>query len=238
MQDTLVCILKSYVYVYPASAYHIHVKHYIYTHKKNKNSSQNLRTTSQRLLWTTATHLVQISSKNCYQLTAISQQDIIGTSTHVALTMKVHFMLYNFAVLASFASSFVFPDAFARSSKVVLHESNDEDQIERKIPLLPAIGGSSFSDESLSDTSLSSNKHSLVGDKFEIQYTCKVCETRNSNRVSRIGTFTRPKQPREVLRISQYRVPFQLIEAALSFAFARDAPVTIGSPIISVGPII
>jgi ribosomal protein L44E len=26
-----------------------------------------------------------------------------------------------------------------------------------------------------------------VSDKFELQYTCKVCETRNAHRVSRIG---------------------------------------------------
>lgn len=66
-------------------------------------------------------------------------------------------------------------------------------------PQLPAIGASSF-DPSLASTSFtpSSSKRSssstmkttdraFVGSKLELQYTCKVCGTRNCHRVSRIA---------------------------------------------------
>lgn len=62
-----------------------------------------------------------------------------------------------------------------------------------KIPQLPAIGESSFDGaakvDSVSSASGESQPIAFVGDKFELQYTCKVCDTRNSNRVSRVGTY-------------------------------------------------
>jgi hypothetical protein len=55
-------------------------------------------------------------------------------------------------------------------------------------PQLPPIGESSYG--TIPSEDLSSNQQqpvAFVSDKFELQYTCKVCETRNSHRVSRIG---------------------------------------------------
>jgi hypothetical protein len=102
--------------------------------------------------------------------------------------MKVHFILYAIALLVSSSSAFISPNPFNRLSKVILHDSEDMEH-DIKIPQLPAIGGSSFGNPNLSVADLSSDKPSFVGEKFEIQYTCKVCETRQTNRVSRIGTF-------------------------------------------------
>jgi hypothetical protein len=96
----------------------------------------------------------------------------------------------------------------SRSRSIILQNSDDhEDDTdaplseETKIPQLPAFGASSFSDEPEPSTTTipvakSSDKEAsskstvvgLVAPKFQIQYTCKVCETRNSHMVSRIGT--------------------------------------------------
>jgi hypothetical protein len=54
-------------------------------------------------------------------------------------------------------------------------------------PQLPPIGESSFGTVPLEDLSSNLQPVAFVSDKFELQYTCKVCETRNSHRVSRIG---------------------------------------------------
>ena len=61
-----------------------------------------------------------------------------------------------------------------RTSLALLSSSSDEPT---KIPQLPAW--SSFQGEE--------KAASFASDKFEIQYTCKVCETRNSNKVSRVA---------------------------------------------------
>lgn len=65
-----------------------------------------------------------------------------------------------------------------------------------KMPQLPAIGGSSLGLQAFSsgiptggegkDTATKSEA-AFVGRKFELLYTCNVCETRNSHRVSRIA---------------------------------------------------
>jgi len=66
---------------------------------------------------------------------------------------------------------------------------------ESPFPCLPPIGFSSY-DESTTTTTVTCGNNTdsdiqqsspFVGHKFELQYTCKVCETRNSNRVSRIA---------------------------------------------------
>jgi hypothetical protein len=76
--------------------------------------------------------------------------------------------------------------------------SSSEDSKVSEIPQLPAIGASSFDSNqppasTLPDQDISSNDVSVpvafVSSKFQIQYTCNVCETRNSHLVSRIGTF-------------------------------------------------
>jgi hypothetical protein len=84
------------------------------------------------------------------------------------------------------------------------HEDTDEPASEETaIPQLPAIGASSFSNQqpspSTTTTTIPVAKNSgeeapkgtfvaVVAPKFQIQYTCKVCETRNTHMVSRIGT--------------------------------------------------
>ena len=96
-------------------------------------------------------------------------------------------------------------------SIVVLQNSDDLEDAdaptseETGIPQLPAIGAASFlSDQQplpsttaipvakSSDKEESSPKGTfvaVVAPKFQIQYTCKVCETRNSHMVSRLGTY-------------------------------------------------
>jgi hypothetical protein len=71
-----------------------------------------------------------------------------------------------------------------------------------EIPQLPAIGASSFhsrpsvtssSSTTFDATNNKNNNNSntaFVGSNFQLQYTCKVCETRNCHIVSRIGRYT------------------------------------------------
>ena len=76
------------------------------------------------------------------------------------------------------------------------HDSNEEEcEAGSKIPCLPPIGASSFDGESSEDMDTinlggESQNVGFVGQKFELQYTCKICETRNSHKVSRLGTST------------------------------------------------
>jgi hypothetical protein len=93
--------------------------------------------------------------------------------------------------------------ASSRDEEVSMDKNDDKDS---GIPQLPVFGSSSFGTiESAgtravvaSATSSSSNStginmlsssRAFVGHKFELQYTCKVCDTRNTHRVSRIGTY-------------------------------------------------
>mmetsp|Transcript_4106 Transcript_4106/g.4911 ORF Transcript_4106/g.4911 Transcript_4106/m.4911 type:complete len:220 (+) Transcript_4106:42-701(+) len=80
-------------------------------------------------------------------------------------------------------------------------EENEKTQKEEfPFPLLPAIGSSSYDASSSAGTDFNVmnndsgetnvEKPSVVGEKFELQYTCKVCDTRNSHRVSRIAYRT------------------------------------------------
>ena len=94
------------------------------------------------------------------------------------------------------------------------HKDNDEDdnatnpkktspstddmitETEQGIPCLPPIGSSSYGNDISSsnpDNVIKLNGESkpvgFLSGKFELQYTCKVCETRNSHKVSRLGTM-------------------------------------------------
>ena len=63
--------------------------------------------------------------------------------------------------------------------------SNDEEGNESEsngIPQLPA-----FSTFKIKPSSAEKAGPTFASSKFEIQYTCKVCDTRNSHRVSRVG---------------------------------------------------
>lgn len=82
---------------------------------------------------------------------------------------------------------------FARS-----YDEDDEDDVKDSgIPQLPAIGSSSFgsipkgslgSDISKQEKGVVESKDTaFVGRKFELQYTCNVCDTRNQHRVSRLA---------------------------------------------------
>ena len=65
-------------------------------------------------------------------------------------------------------------------------ESESEDS---SIPQLPAIGASSFETNGLPTIQEKDSQAAFVSPKFQLQYTCKVCDTRNCHLVSRIGTF-------------------------------------------------
>lgn len=70
------------------------------------------------------------------------------------------------------------------SMRLYAQASNDNDQDSgRLVPQLPASSSRAPS----APSSSSSIPTALVGSKFEIQYTCGVCETRNCHRVSRIA---------------------------------------------------
>ena len=82
-----------------------------------------------------------------------------------------------------------------------LQAKDSEGSEDSGIPQLPAIGASSFSTNSKSSSSSHNFQQASEGEnqptdaafvspKFELQYTCKVCDTRNCHLVSRIGTFT------------------------------------------------
>jgi hypothetical protein len=75
------------------------------------------------------------------------------------------------------------------------NDDKAEDNESIDIPCLPSIGQSSFTGDTTkskkSGTMRLDGASQAVGnvgsEKFELQYTCKVCETRNSHKVSRLG---------------------------------------------------
>jgi hypothetical protein len=82
--------------------------------------------------------------------------------------------------------------------KNILYSSSENDDIvdteeETEIPCLPPIGESSFKGISAKDSEVirldgASQAVNRVGtEKFELQYTCNICETRNTHKVSRMG---------------------------------------------------
>lgn len=88
------------------------------------------------------------------------------------------------------------------SSAVRAAFDDDEQQTsdESGIPQLPAIGESSFGTSRSAEASALSNQQPLVddekkavafvSDKFELQYTCKICDTKNTHRISRLGEYS------------------------------------------------
>lgn len=96
-----------------------------------------------------------------------------------------------FTLLASTSKRRVLPQ---------LKASSQEDGNESEIPQLPAIGESSFGAKSSSGAAENQQQQqqeplaagekkavAFVSDKFELQYTCKICDTRNAHRVSRLA---------------------------------------------------
>jgi len=77
------------------------------------------------------------------------------------------------------------------------HNKNNNNSNETPPKQLPSFGLSSFDATAavarkfFNDTTMMTQEKppALVDRKFELQYTCKVCETRNSHKVSRIGMF-------------------------------------------------
>lgn len=73
------------------------------------------------------------------------------------------------------------------------NEDTMNDDTDVSIPCLPPIGESSFKGDRTDQNSekshfnVSSDGCSLGLDRFEIQYTCNICETRNSHKVSRMA---------------------------------------------------
>eukprot|EP00980_Cylindrotheca_fusiformis_P006562 scaffold1384_cov116-Cylindrotheca_fusiformis.AAC.40 len=67
-------------------------------------------------------------------------------------------------------------------------DAGEHDKIASGIPQLPAIGSSSFHRRIPTVSAEMDNAGAaFVSPKFELQYTCKVCNTRNCNLVSRIA---------------------------------------------------
>jgi hypothetical protein len=74
------------------------------------------------------------------------------------------------------------------SSPQSIHRASpaDDDSSEKStIPQLPPIGSSSFG--VIPSMATAQPVSNVASEKFELQYTCKICETRNVHRVSRIG---------------------------------------------------
>lgn len=73
------------------------------------------------------------------------------------------------------------------------NEDDEDTTAESEIPCLPPIGESSFTGESSSTTNSADSEDSetirIGTERFELQYTCKICETRNSHKVSRMGEW-------------------------------------------------
>lgn len=70
-------------------------------------------------------------------------------------------------------------------------KQQDDDDIEAGVEVgfsaLPPIGASSFWARSFPKCTNSTESISLVSSKFRIQYTCKICSTRNSHSVTRLA---------------------------------------------------
>lgn len=70
-------------------------------------------------------------------------------------------------------------------------EEDDDDDTNNIFAALPPIGASSFwdrqdDDETLNNTNLTSH-NIVVSRKFNLSYTCKICDTRNSHSITRLG---------------------------------------------------
>ena len=101
-----------------------------------------------------------------------------------------------------FGRSSSVPDRATMTTLFMSSKSDNDAEVDAKedkeIPCLPMIGQSSFSGISSEDSDvirLDGTKKGvdLVGrETFELQYTCKICETRNSHKVHRMGEWFCP----------------------------------------------
>ncbi|CAB9518985.1 DNL-type zinc finger protein [Seminavis robusta] len=69
-------------------------------------------------------------------------------------------------------------------------DASASDSSNKEIPQLPSFGSSSFDAAAAVQRKISgedSPDQALMGRKMQLQYTCKVCETRNVHKVSRIA---------------------------------------------------
>lgn len=91
---------------------------------------------------------------------------------------------------------------------------DDQDETETKspgIPQLPAIGASSFHHglpPNLQEELQNLSNAAFVSPKFELQYTCKVCNTRNCHLVSRIGKVQLFRNEKPQYGLSNTHTPF------------------------------
>lgn len=126
---------------------------------------------------------------------------------HQMTPLHSMFAVTSFCFLFLQANSFATPvpspktkiqrKCFGYGSQFPLKQSSDDnDVVASKIPQLPAIGTSSFHQSSSTvqtepqaKLSNESNDVAFVSSKFQLQYTCKVCDTRNHHLVSRIGKW-------------------------------------------------
>lgn len=98
-----------------------------------------------------------------------------------------------FSMTMAFTSNVLTARSIRSSAPMMLFASLEEEDTENEIPCLPPIGYSSFdgetsaSGETIRLDGTSCDVNHVGTEKFELQYTCKVCETRNSHRVSRMA---------------------------------------------------
>jgi hypothetical protein len=111
---------------------------------------------------------------------------------------RCNLLIFSFALSFLQVSSFLIrqnavitPDVKSlrcRSFHVKSRSEDVEDGVAPKIPQLPVPGSSSFQkNQSLTSSKERPAKTAFVSRKFELQYTCNVCETRNCHMVSRLG---------------------------------------------------
>jgi len=82
----------------------------------------------------------------------------------------------------------------ARRRRSFDDDDEETEGVSSGIPQLPAFGASSFSTHSMDvfarqppSPTCDSADAAFVSPKFKLQYTCNVCDTRNSHMVSRLG---------------------------------------------------
>ena len=106
-----------------------------------------------------------------------------ATTTTTKMMRKVFNIIFLVAAICP-AEAFA-PSIRSRRSPFVTTRAKPTDE-ESEIPLLPPPGESSYSAPSTNKKQ--DSRSSVLSKKFEIQYTCKKCETRNSHFISRAGT--------------------------------------------------
>jgi hypothetical protein len=102
-----------------------------------------------------------------------------------ALVLLVHAFGSGWLGKTGVVESFVFAPyrVGVRDGVSALLASTESDDDEKGIPQLPAIGSSSRDENA--PKSNDENKPFVASRKFQLQYTCNICETRNTHSVSR-----------------------------------------------------